>query len=52
MLQFDDATKQYEIIIDEIGAFGSGITMEEAIDVTLDNVLALTEDFLMILNCI
>jgi len=45
VVQFDEATKQYEVIIDEINAAGSGETKEEAIEVTIDNVLALTEDY-------
>jgi len=45
IIKFDEATNQYEIVIDEINAAGSGSTKEEAIDVTIDNVLALTEDF-------
>lgn len=45
LVKFDEDTKQYEITIDEINATGSGISKEDAIEVTLDNVLALTEDF-------
>jgi len=45
VVQFDEATKQYEVIIDEINAAGSGGTKEEAIEVAIDNVLALTEDY-------
>ncbi|MGE5629732.1 MAG: hypothetical protein ACM3TR_01400 [Caulobacteraceae bacterium] len=42
---FDGETKQYEICIKEINAFGSGDSKEEATKIILDNVMALTEDF-------
>lgn len=45
IIQYDEATNQYEVIIDEINAAGSGETKEEAIEITLDNVLALAEDY-------
>ncbi|KUO75482.1 MAG: hypothetical protein APF77_22725 [Clostridia bacterium BRH_c25] len=42
---FDEETKQHEICIKEINAFGSGDSEEEAIQIMLDNVMALMEDF-------
>lgn len=45
IIQYDEATNQYEVIIDEINAAGSGDTKEEAIEIALDNILALTEDY-------
>lgn len=44
-ITYDEETKQHEIRLKEINAFGSGDTKEEAIKIVLDNVMALTEDF-------
>lgn len=44
-ITYDEETKQHEIRLKEINAFGSGDTKEEAIKIVLDNVIALTEDF-------
>ena len=44
-ITYDEETKQHEIHLKEINAFGSGDTKEEAIKIVLDNVIALTEDF-------
>ncbi|HPL99885.1 MAG TPA: hypothetical protein PLS45_08370 [Bacillota bacterium] len=44
-ITYDEETKQHEISLKEINAFGSGDTKEEAIKIVLDNVMALTEDF-------
>lgn len=45
LINYDDFTQQYEVIVPEIGAFGSGITKQEAINILLDNVVSLTEDY-------
>lgn len=42
---FDSKTEQYEIFIDEINANGFGETKEEAIKITIDNILALSDDY-------
>lgn len=42
---FDEATKQYEILIPEISANGCGDTKEEAINMVIDNAIALMEDY-------
>lgn len=44
-ITFDKETKQHEICLKEINAFGSGDTKEEATRIILDNIMALTEDF-------
>ena len=44
-ITFDEETKQHEICLKEINAFGSGDTKEEATRIILDNIMALTEDF-------
>lgn len=44
-ITYDEETKQHEIQLKEINAFGSGDTKEEAIRIILDNVMTLTEDF-------
>ena len=44
-ITYDGETKQHEICLKEINAYGSGDTKEEAIRIVLDNVMALTEDF-------
>ena len=44
-ITYDGETKQHEICLKEINAFGSGDTKEEAIRIILDNVMTLTEDF-------
>ena len=45
IINFDKATNQYEIIIEEIGANGCGDKTEDAVEMIVDNVLALTEDY-------
>lgn len=45
IIDFDEATRQYEINIPEIDTQGSGDTKEEAIEIALDNAMALTEDY-------
>ena len=45
IITFDEGTGQYEAIIEEIGATGFGETLEELYEITLDNVIDLTEDF-------
>lgn len=45
IIDFDEATRQYEINIPEIDTQGSGDTKEEAIEIALDNAVALTEDY-------
>lgn len=45
VVTFDEETKQHEICIKEINTFGSGDSKEEATQIMLDNVMALTEDF-------
>lgn len=42
---FDEATRQYEVILEEIDAAGTGESKEEAIEIAMDNIEALTEDF-------
>lgn len=42
---FDKATDQYEAIIDEIGATGFGDTIDDLYEVTLDNVIDMTEEY-------
>jgi hypothetical protein len=42
---YDDVTKQYEAEIPEIDANGCGSTRDEAIEVLVDNVIMLTEDY-------
>jgi len=44
-IAYDKETGQYEVIIKEIDAAGFGDTLEELQDVTVDNVLDLTEDY-------
>lgn len=44
-ITFDDVTKQYAASVEELDADGQGKTKEEAIDVLLDNIIALTEDY-------
>lgn len=44
-ITFDEETKQHEICLKEINAFGSGDTKEEATKIVLDNVMVLMEDF-------
>ena len=44
-INFDKETNQYEIIINEIDAQGFGDTIEEAIEITLDNIIDLKDDF-------
>ncbi len=44
-ISFDDATKQFEVLIPEISANGCGDTKEEAIAMAIDNVLDLMDDY-------
>ena len=44
-LSYDDSTQQYEVIIPEIDASGFGETKQDAIEVLLDNIVSLTEDY-------
>ena len=45
VITFDEKTNQYEILINEIGAVGCGDSKEEALEMAVDNTLALAEDF-------
>lgn len=42
---FDESTKQYVASVAELDADGQGDTKEEAIEVLLDNIITLTEDY-------
>lgn len=42
---FDESTKQYVASVIELDADGQGDTKEEAIEVLLDNIVTLTEDY-------
>lgn len=44
-LSFDEATNQYQCIISELNTGGGGDTEDDAIEIALDNVIALMEDF-------
>lgn len=45
VINFDDATNQYEVRIDEINIYGCGDTKENAIDMVVDMVIDVTEDY-------
>jgi len=45
LVQFDEATNQWEVIINEIGVTGCGKIREEAIEVAIDNAIMLMENF-------
>lgn len=45
VVNIDKETGTYEIIVDEIGALSGGETREEAIEILVDNIVMLTEDY-------
>lgn len=45
IISFDEETNQYEIIINEIDVSGCGDTKEEAMEMLLENILDLKDDF-------
>ncbi|HOJ09552.1 MAG TPA: hypothetical protein PK733_03055 [Clostridiales bacterium] len=45
LISYDNPTQQYEVLVPEIGASGFGETKQDAIDVLLDNIVNLTEDY-------
>lgn len=45
LIAFDEATNQYVVSVPELDADGQGNTREEAIEVLLDNIITLTEDY-------
>lgn len=44
-ITFDDVTEQYVASVEELDADGQGKTREEAVNVLLDNIIVLTEDY-------
>ncbi|MHB1392856.1 MAG: hypothetical protein ACYCYE_07235 [Clostridia bacterium] len=44
-ITYDDVTSQYTASVKELDADGQGKTREEAINVLLDNIIVLTEDY-------
>lgn len=47
---FDEETNQYESSVSVLGAYGCGDTKGEAIDMLLDNIIDLAQDFYNNLN--
>lgn len=45
IVNVDKETGIHEIIVDEIGALAGGETMEETIEILVDNIVMLTEDY-------
>jgi hypothetical protein len=45
VINYDNSTQQYEVIVPEIGVSGFGETEQVAIDILLDNIISLTEDY-------
>lgn len=45
IINFDDETTQYEVILNEISVYAYGDTREEAIDMAIDIAIDITEDY-------
>lgn len=45
IINFDEETNQYEVILEEINIYGCGDTKEDAIEMVIDMVIDVTEDY-------
>lgn len=45
IINFDEATNQYEVILEEINIYGCGDTKEDAIEMVIDMVIDVTKDY-------
>mgnify|MGYP000930751625 CR=1 FL=1 len=45
LISYDESTQQYEVIVHEVGVSGFGDTKQDAIDILIDNIIDLTEDY-------